>query len=59
MGIDVAGAGDDEIVLTARIDGIILEQHSWRDADSRGQVLAAHPVSLVGQLSTVSRLAGS
>ncbi len=41
VGIDVAGAGDDETVLTARIGGIILEQHFWSDPDPRGPVLAA------------------
>lgn len=40
VGIDVAGAGDDETVLTARVYGIVLEQHSWSEADPRGQVLA-------------------
>jgi hypothetical protein len=41
VGIDVAGAGADETVLTARVGGIILEQHCWSDADPRGPVLAA------------------
>ena len=41
VGIDVAGAGDDETVLTARIGGIVLEQHFWSDPDPRGPVLAA------------------
>jgi len=41
IGIDVAGAGDDETVLTARVSGIILEQCFWSDADPRGKVLAA------------------
>lgn len=40
VGIDVAGAGSDETVLTVRIGGIILEQHYWPDADSRGRVAA-------------------
>ena len=40
VGIDVAGAGSDETVLTARIGGIIIEQHSWPDADPRGAVAA-------------------
>src|SRR3569623_273991 len=41
VGIVVAGACDDETVLTARIGGIILEQHFWSDPDPRGPVLAA------------------
>jgi hypothetical protein len=41
VGIDVAGAGDDETVLTARVGGIILAQHCWSGADPRGPVLAA------------------
>lgn len=40
VGIDVAGAGSDETVLTARVGGIILEQHCWPDADPRGSVSA-------------------
>jgi hypothetical protein len=40
VGIDVAGAGADETVLTARVGGMILEQHCWSDADPRGPVLA-------------------
>ena len=39
VGIDVAGAGKDETVLTARAGGIILEQHAWPDPDPRGQVM--------------------
>jgi hypothetical protein len=41
VGIDVAGAGADETVLTARVGGIILAQQCWSDADPRGPVLAA------------------
>ena len=41
VGIDVAGAGADETVLTARLGGMILEQHCWSDADPRGPVMAA------------------
>jgi phage terminase large subunit len=40
VGIDVAGAGKDETVLTARIGGIILQQIAWPDADPRGPVVA-------------------
>jgi len=39
VGIDVAGAGADETVLTARIGGIILGQKCWSEADPRGAVL--------------------
>jgi hypothetical protein len=39
VGIDVAGAGADETVLTARIDGIVLGQKFWSDADPRGAVM--------------------
>lgn len=40
VGIDVAGAGSDETVLTARVGGVILEQHCWPDPDPRGAVVA-------------------
>ena len=45
VGIDVAGAGDDETTLTARINGHILERHAWPDPDPRGAV-----VSILGRL---------
>jgi hypothetical protein len=38
VGIDVAGAGSDETVLTARVAGIIIGQWAWPDADPRGAV---------------------
>ncbi len=38
VGIDVAGAGADETVMTARVDGIILGQWFWSDPDPRGPV---------------------
>jgi hypothetical protein len=38
VGIDVAGAGADETVLTARVGGIIIKQIAWPDADPRGPV---------------------
>jgi phage terminase large subunit len=41
VGIDVAGAGDDETTMTARVGGMILEQHAWDDPDPRGQVVKA------------------
>lgn len=40
VGIDVAGAGADETVLTGRVDGMIVLQQAWSDADPRGPVLA-------------------
>lgn len=39
VGVDVAGAGDDETVLTARRHGQILLQKVWADADPRGAVV--------------------
>jgi phage terminase large subunit len=39
IGIDVAGAGADETVMTARVDGIILGQWFWSDPDPRGPVM--------------------
>lgn len=39
VGIDVAGAGSDETVLVARVNGIIIETHAWNDSDPRGAVL--------------------
>ena len=39
VGIDVAGAGADETVMTVRVGGIILEQEFWSEADPRGAVL--------------------
>ena len=38
VGIDVAGAGADETVLTARCGGLILLQKFYADADPRGAV---------------------
>lgn len=38
VGIDVAGAGDDETALCARVNGMIIRQESWPDADPRGAV---------------------
>ncbi len=54
VGIDVAGAGSDETVLTARVGGIILEMHAWPDPDPRGPVLRVlqslkrHPLYQLG-----------
>jgi hypothetical protein len=38
VGIDVAGAGADETVLTARCGGLILLQKFYADADPRGPI---------------------
>jgi phage terminase large subunit len=38
-GIDVAGPGKDETVVTVRCGDIILEQGFWSDADPRGRVV--------------------
>lgn len=54
VGIDVAGAGDDETALCARVGGIILRQEAWPDADPRGAVcrvlneLKSHPLYRLG-----------
>lgn len=39
VGIDVAGPGDDETTLTARVGGIILCQHHWHEAEPKPSVL--------------------
>jgi hypothetical protein len=41
FGLDVAGPGEDETVLTIRKGPLILEQHAWQDPDPRGKVVAA------------------
>lgn len=54
VGIDVAGAGKDETVATARVGGIVLEMAAWPDPDPRGPVLAwlnrlkKHPLYRLG-----------
>lgn len=54
VGIDVAGAGSDETVLVARVNGIVLEMHAWSDADPFVKVvrvlsrLATHPLYRLG-----------
>lgn len=40
VGIDVAGPGEDETVLIARMGDTILHEESWHVPDPRGQVLA-------------------
>lgn len=39
VGIDVAGPGHDETVLTARVGGMVLGMTAWSDPDPRGAVL--------------------
>jgi phage terminase large subunit len=39
-GLDVAGPGEDETVLTIRQGGTILHQQAWAQADPRGEVIA-------------------
>jgi hypothetical protein len=46
VGIDVAGPGDDETTLCARVNGIIIHQQAWPDSDPVGGVLA-----VLGQLA--------
>jgi hypothetical protein len=38
-GVDVAGPGKDETVVTVRCGDVILEQGFWTDADPRGRVV--------------------
>ncbi len=40
-GLDVAGPGEDSSVLYIRRGGDILSMQAWKDADPRGEVLAA------------------
>jgi len=40
-GVDVAGPGEDETVLTVRCGSTIIQQRGWYDADPRGEVVAA------------------
>ncbi len=46
VGIDVAGPGEDETVLVARVGGVIVAQQAWSLADPRGELVAA-----LGQLN--------
>lgn len=39
VGIDVAGPGDDETALCARVGGIVLEQIAWHQADPFPEVM--------------------
>lgn len=38
VGIDVAGPGDDETALCARVGGVIIRQEAWHEPDPRGAV---------------------
>jgi len=38
VGIDVAGAGDDETATCARTGNVVIAQDAWPDADARGAV---------------------
>jgi hypothetical protein len=54
VGIDVAGPGDDETSLWARVDGILLRHESWHDPNPFGLVcrvlgeLKHHPLYRLG-----------
>ncbi len=56
VGIDVAGAGSDETVLCARVNGMILEMHAWQDADPLVKVMRVlsrlkhHPLYRLGSI---------
>jgi hypothetical protein len=41
VGIDIAGPGEDETVLVARVGGAIIAQQAWSLPDPRGALLAA------------------
>ena len=41
VGIDVAGPGEDETVLVARVGGVIIAQQAWSLPDPRGALAAA------------------
>jgi hypothetical protein len=41
VGIDVAGPGEDETVLVARVGGVIIAQEHWSLPDPRGALTAA------------------
>lgn len=55
-GLDVAGPGDDQTVLTARCNGMILGQWAWHDPDPRATVhrqlseLRRHPQYRLGSV---------
>ncbi len=40
VGIDVAGPGEDETVLYARVGGVIIDFAAWADKDPRGLIVA-------------------
>ncbi len=39
VGIDVAGPGEDETTLCARVGGVIIDSGAWSAADPRGEIL--------------------
>jgi hypothetical protein len=41
VGIDVAGPGEDETVMVARVGGVIIAQQAWSLPDPRGVLVAA------------------
>jgi hypothetical protein len=41
VGIDVAGPGEDETVMVARVGGVIIAQQAWSLPDPRGELVAA------------------
>ena len=41
VGIDVAGPGEDETTMVARVGGVIVAQHAWSLPDPRGVLTAA------------------
>ncbi len=40
IGIDVAGPGEDETVMVARVGGVVLELKAYPEADPRGRLLS-------------------
>lgn len=54
VGIDVAGAGEDETTAAARVDGILIDRMAWDFPDPRGPVVAwlsrfrKHPLYKLG-----------
>jgi hypothetical protein len=41
VGIDVAGPGEDETVMVARVGGVIIAQQAWSLSDPREELVAA------------------
>ena len=42
VGIDVAGPGEDETVLVARVGGVVIAQQAWSLPDPRGELSRLH-----------------